>query len=259
MEMPYKVTDEVTILPNFVPVPGMGVLPVNAFVLKSREPVLIDTGIRNDSAAFLEALGSVVDPEDLRWIWLTHDDSDHTGSIAEVMAAAPRARLVTNALSALRMGTWWPVPMERVYALNSGDSIDAGDRTLTGVRPPLFDNPSAVALVDDKGNFFSADCFGAIIPSLVKEASDISAETLNQGMTSWASADSPWIHSMDQRKWAKALSEIRDLDVKVVLSAHLPPAVKMTDRLLEILKAAPSAEPFVAPNQAVLAQMLGQA
>jgi hypothetical protein len=258
MEKPYKVTDEVFVLPSFVTVPSLGVLPVNAFVLKSREPVLVDTGVGNDKGAFLKALASVIDPKDLRWIWLTHDDSDHTGSIVEVMAAAPRARLVTNALSALRMGSWWPVPMERLYALNSGESVNVGDRTLTGLRPPLYDNPSALGFVDGKGNLFSADCFGAIIPSLVAEAADIPKEALGPGMTTWASADSPWIHSIDPGRFASSLGGFRDLEAKVVLSSHLPPAVGMLSRLIEILKEAPTMPPFVAPNQAALAQMLGQ-
>ena len=30
------------------------------------------------------------------------------------MELAPNAKLVTHGFSALRMGTWWPVPMERV-------------------------------------------------------------------------------------------------------------------------------------------------
>jgi flavorubredoxin len=259
MEKPYRVTDDVFVLPSFVAVPSLGVLPVNAFVLKAREPVLVDTGIGNDRGSFLEALETVIDPKDLRWIWLTHDDADHTGSVVEVMAAAPRARLVTNALSALRMGSWWPLPMERVYALNSGESISVGDRTLTGLRPPLYDNPSATGFVDSKGNLFCADCFGAIIPSLVREAADIPEGALGPGMTTWASADSPWIHSIDPGKFNKALTAIRDLEAKVVLSSHLPPAVGMLDRLVGILKGAPEAQPFVAPNQVALAQMLGQA
>ena len=77
----------------------------------------------------------------LKWVWLTHDDADHTGSIQRVMELAPNAKLVTNAFSALRMGTWWPVPMERVHAIRFGDELHVGDRTLTAVAPPLYDNP----------------------------------------------------------------------------------------------------------------------
>jgi len=38
-------------------------------------------------------------------------------------------------------------------------------RRLTAVGRPLFDNPTTVCIYDDKSKaFFSADCFGAIIP-----------------------------------------------------------------------------------------------
>jgi flavorubredoxin len=71
--------------------------------------VLIDTGIGLDGDDFIAAVSSIVDPERLRWVWLTHDDADHTGSIQRIMELAPNAKLVTHGFSALRMGTWWPV------------------------------------------------------------------------------------------------------------------------------------------------------
>jgi hypothetical protein len=43
----------------------------------------------------------------------------------------------------------------------------------------------------------------------------------------------------------------------MVLSSHLPPAPgQMTERLLASLAAAPTAQPFVGPNQAALEEML---
>jgi hypothetical protein len=59
-----------------------------------------------------------------------------------------------------------PLPLDRVYLLNPGQSLDVGDRTLTGLRPPLFDNPATVGLYDDRSRtLFSSDCFGAPLPS----------------------------------------------------------------------------------------------
>jgi hypothetical protein len=46
---------------------------------------------------------------------------------------------------------------------------------------------------------------------------------------------------------------------KMVLSSHLPAAPgHMTERLLASLAAAPTAHPFVGPDQAALEQMLKQ-
>ncbi len=36
----YKATPEIEVLPSHFPIPGLGYLPINAFVLKSKEPVL---------------------------------------------------------------------------------------------------------------------------------------------------------------------------------------------------------------------------
>ncbi len=41
--------------------------------------MLIDTGIAVDGEEFIEALSSVIGPAALRWLWLIHDDADHTG------------------------------------------------------------------------------------------------------------------------------------------------------------------------------------
>ncbi len=79
---------------------------MNAYVVLAEESVLIDSGIGFDREEFINALSSVLDPAALRWVWLTHDDADHTGSIERVMEMAPNTRLVTNALCALRMATW---------------------------------------------------------------------------------------------------------------------------------------------------------
>ncbi|MHC4707496.1 MAG: oxygen-binding di-iron domain-containing protein [Planctomycetota bacterium] len=259
MNKPHQAMPDVEVLPANFPIPGMGFLAVNAFVIKAREPVLVDTGMGIESEEFMEALASVIDPQDLRWVWLTHDDADHTGNLQKVLEAAPRARLAANALAVLRMSTAWPVPMDRVYWLNSGDNISVGDRELTAVRPPLFDNPTTIGVYDNKSEaFFSADFFGAIIPSPAQNADDVAEGDLAQGMISWASADSPWVHMAEPSGFIEALDRIRQIGPKMIFSAHLPPARGKTDQLLELLARVPASTPFVTPDQAALEQILAQ-
>src|SRR3954469_4272512 len=130
MDQPYRASDDVHVLPSQLAVPGVGTIPINAFVLLAEQPVLVDCGLASDEPAFIEALRSVIDPVDLRWIWLTHDDSDHTGSLRTVMELAPNPKLATHGLGALRLNTCWPVPLDRVHALSLGDQLDVGDRML---------------------------------------------------------------------------------------------------------------------------------
>jgi flavorubredoxin len=257
MDKPYQAMPDIEVLPAHFPIPTMGFLAVNAFVIKAKEPVLVDTGMGIESEEFMKALESIIDPQDLRWVWLTHDDADHTGNIEKILEAAPSARLAANSLAVLRMSTAWQVPMDRVYWLNSGDSISVGDRELTAVRPPLFDNPTTIGIYDNKSEaFFSADCFGAIIPSPAQNADDVPEGDLAQGMISWACADSPWVHMVEPSEFIKALDRIRQIGPKMIFSAHLPPARGKTEQLLGLLAEVPTSPPFVAPTQTALEQIL---
>ncbi len=259
MDKPFKATPDITVLPAHFSIPGAGFLPINAFVIKAKEPVLVDTGMGIDSGEFMKALESVIDPHDLRWIWLTHDDADHTGSIRKVLEAAPNALLAANSLAVLRMSTAWTVSMDRVVWLNPGDVINAGDRELTAVRPPIFDNPTTIGAFDSKsGAFFSADFFGALIPSPTRNADDISERDLAQGMISWASADSPWVHMVDRGRFNTELTRIRRLGPKVIFSGHLPPAQGRTKQLLDMIARVPASKPFITPDQSALEQILGR-
>jgi flavorubredoxin len=156
------------------------------------------------------------------------------------------------------MGLSDPLPLDRVYLVNPGETITVGNRTLTAVKPPVFDNPSTTGFYDHKSEaFFSSDCFGALLSAVPQNAADLSDKDLLDGQVFWATVDSPWLPKVDRGAFAKELDGIRKMAPKMVLSSHLPLAPgHMMDRLLASLAAAPGAQPFVGPNQAALEQML---
>jgi flavorubredoxin len=254
----YQATPDIDVITSNFPIPGFGLVPINAFVIKGSEPILVDTGAVVESAAFMPALRSIIDPADLKWIWLTHTDFDHIGSLHQLLEENPRLRVITTFLGVGIMSLFAPLPMDRVTFVNPGDSITVGDRTLTAVRPPAFDNPSTTGFYDDKsGAFFSSDCFGALLADPPQNAADLSDKDLREGQLFWATVDSPWLHKVDEGTFAKELKAIRSMEPKVILSSHLPAAAgDMTDRLLASLADAPSTQPFVGPDQAALERML---
>ena len=98
---PYKASDDTYVLPAYlpipdVPVPGFGFLVVNSYLFMAQEPVLIDTGMPVAKDGFLKSLWSLIDPEDLRWVFITHDDGHHTEALLDVLEADPQARLITQ-------------------------------------------------------------------------------------------------------------------------------------------------------------------
>lgn len=258
MLAPYQPTPDVHVLPTAVPVPGAGVLTVNAYVLHAEEPVLIDAGMAMEADDFIAALQSVVRLSDLRWVWLTHDDADHTGSIQRVMELAPNATLVTHAMAALRMASWWPVPLDRVHAIRPGDELAVGDRTLRAVRPPLYDNPMSTGIFDTStGALFSVDSFGALLPAPAEDVNQISDAELTGGMVGWATFDTPWARIVDEERFARILDGVRRLQPSRILASHLPAAGgDRVERFLQLLGGLRHAEPFVAPDHEAFDQMV---
>ncbi|MFJ9807523.1 MBL fold metallo-hydrolase [Streptomyces sp. NPDC101158] len=257
----HKVGSDTTVLADSLEVPGIGHIPVNAYVLTAREPVVVDTGMSLSDRDFVAALGSVIDPADVRWIWLTHPDRDHTGGIFDLLDAAPDARLVTTFIAAGIMSTERPLPMDRVHFLNPGQTLDVGDRVLDAFRPPLFDNPATVGFYDEKTRIcFSSDCFGGPMPTAELaesgHANDLKPEELRNAQLLWATVDSPWVQIVDPLKYGTWVDRIRQMNPEIVLSTHLPPAVRMTGRMIETITMAPDVDPFVGPDQAALEEML---
>ena len=256
---PRPVATDAESLTAYFPLPGYGVLPINAFVLHAAQPVLIDTGIAGLGEAFMQSLRAAIDPQAIRWIWLTHTDPDHLGSLRQVLEAAPEARVVTTYLGMGKMGLL-QLPLDRVYLLNPGQRLDVGDRELLALRPPCFDAPETTGLLDLKTRtLFSADCFGALMEAPAATAGEIAAADLQEGLVTWSTIDAPSLHLLHEARFRASLYTLRRLDPEIVLSAHLPPAHGMLGTLLDHLASARSAPAFEGPDQAALERMMAPA
>jgi hypothetical protein len=251
----------IDVITTSIEIPTLGSLAVNAFVLHGDEPVLVDTGTVVDSPEFLSTLESIIDPRQLRWIWLTHTDFDHIGSLAPLLETNPDIRVITSFVGVGIMGlTTDPLPMNRVYLINPGQSITVGDRKLAAVRPPVFDNPITTGFVDESTRtLFSSDCFGALLSEIPESAGNMAASELRDGQVRWATIDSSWVHDVDRGLFQANLDRFRSVAPELVLSSHLPPAPgTMLDTMIDALALAPEADRFIGPDQIMLDAMLAQ-
>ena len=237
---------------SYYPIPGYGMLPVNAFLIRSVQPVLVDTGVGVLKDAFMDNLRSLIPLEDLRWLWLTHTDADHMGNLPQVLTEAPNLRVITTFLGMGKM-LLHQLPVDRVFLLNPGQYLDLGDRRFVAVRPPSFDAPETTGFFDTRTRvLFSADCFGALMKEPAEAAADMNPSDLREGLVTWTTVDSPWLHMVDGDKFGRSLDVVRRLEPSVILSHHLPPAAGLTEFLLKSLASARSAPAFVGPDQAVM-------
>jgi flavorubredoxin len=253
------VAADIDVIPSYLPVPGMGVIPANSFVVRAAQPVLVDAGPGGSQADFPAALAGVIDPAELRWLWLTHTDPDHVANIAWLLEAAPRLRVITTFLAMGKMNMIDPIPMDRWYFANPGDRVDVGDRELIAVAPPSFDAPETVGFYDTRSNaLMSADSFGALLAAPAADAHDVDPVALEEGMVLWSTIDAPWLRHVRRSHLEAALEQVRRLDPDLILSNHLPPARAMTTELTRYLARSTDAEPWVGPDQTALEHLLAQ-
>lgn len=224
-----------SLLGAWAPVGDLGALPVNAFLMKGREPMLVDTGLAATSDAFMAALESEIDPADLKWIWLSHMDFDHIGNLRRVLARAPNATVITNFLGMAKLGLVDIAP-ERVHLLNPGESADIGGRRLTALRPVYYDAPETMGFYDEAaGALFVADSFGALLPGQIDRLDDADEATVSQGMHGWSSIDAPWLADQSAEALGRRLAEVESIDPRLVMSAHLPPMSGSVRRLTGVV------------------------
>lgn len=238
-------------------VPGQGLLLCNSFLIRGKEPTLIDTCATAEREPFLHALRNLIDPAELRWIILTHEENDHAGNLQPLLAAAPRAIVVAQFQAIGKLTHEWPVPLERAFLANPGQRHSIADRTLQLVRPPLFDSPGTSAVFDTlTGVLFSADCFGAFIPEQVRRASELPPSLFDEGLVKFNRANHPWVHGVDRHWLALRLAEVRALAPSAIASSHGPLLQEEVPAVIDRLAALPDMEPFLPPDQARLLEIL---
>jgi flavorubredoxin len=255
-----RVAPDVVALSASIPGPDGMMLPVNAYCLLGSEPVLVDTGLSPLGEEFRTALWRLVDPDDLHWIVVTHDDRDHTGSLRTILDQAPQATVVTNFISMVKIGEDWPLPMDRLRLVNSGDRLEIGDDVLDMFRPPTYDSPGTLAFhALRRGICFSSDCLGAFLPGtvdLAATADDVPAADYAEGVAVFASALSPWMHDIAADRWHSALGDLRRRNVRTLLSTHGLPVGRGLEPLLDMAAGLPTGAAFVPPAQEFVEAML---
>lgn len=198
---PQRIAPETWLIPNFAPAGDGLYLPVNSMLIRGRQPVIVDTGAPLHRARWLEQVFSTVEPEDVRWIFLSHDDGDHTGGLLDVLDRCRNATLVTSFFSVERLALEKPaLPLQRMRWIEPGGSFDAGDRVLQLFRPPIFDGPTTRGLFDPtSGAMWIVDTFACLTPGAL-DAADLAPEQLEQ-MSAMNSAVSPWHAWLDRRSY----------------------------------------------------------
>jgi len=220
---PQVIAPDTWLIPNLAPAGDGMYLPVNSMVIRGREPVIVDTGAPIHRALWLEKVFTVVEPEDVRWIFLSHDDGDHTGGLLDVLERCRNATLVTNFFSVERLALEKPaLPLQRMRWIEPGGSLDVGDRVLQLFRPPIFDGPTTRGVFDPKtAAMWIVDTFACLTPGSL-DAHELPQELLAQSLPAMNSAVSPWHAWLDRAAYGRHIDAVEAFGARTVASAHGP-------------------------------------
>jgi flavorubredoxin len=232
---------------------------LNSMVIVGEQPMIVDTGTIANRERWLEDVFALVEPKDVRWIFLSHDDVDHSGNLEQVMEACPNARLVCNWAMVERYSNCFEFPLERCQWVMDGETINVGDRTLVAMRPPLFDSPTTRGLFDPKtGVYWSVDTFATPLPDHTMGIADLDPEFWVGGNALFSyGAVSPWLAWVDRDKFGRVVDRIQSLDITTIASCHSPVIEgPFIEQAFANLRQLPSMDAPPMPDQSVLDQII---
>jgi flavorubredoxin len=220
---PHHIAADTWLIPNLAPAGPDVYVPANSMLSRGSEPVVVDTGAPVHRDHWFEQLFSLVEPEDIRWVFLSHDDGDHMGNLHELLDLCPSATLVANFFIHKRQTLERALPLTRMRWVGPGESFQAGDRRLHLVVPPIFDGPTTRGLYDEKtAVLWAVDSFCALTPGAVHEAADIPGDLFDETFTLLNSLTSPWHQWLDPVRYRRHVDSVEGLGLAAVASAHGP-------------------------------------
>lgn len=243
---PILIAEGTYLVRPLVELPGTSFsMHVNSLVIQGAEPVIVDCGAALFRDDWVEQVFGLVDPQDVRWIFLSHDDVDHTGNAELALDACPRATLVTSWLADVRASRR-RVAAGRQRRLDDGDAFDIADRRLLAVRPPTFDSPATRGLYDaSTGVYWSSDAFGTPVIEAVDSVADLPAHLWHEASTAYSSLLSPWHTVADVDRFASWVDRIARLRPQVIAGAHGPilpgPSIEVALERMRLLPRLPAA------------------
>lgn len=136
----------------------------NAYLIQgSEKTALLDAVDPEFAQTLLASLGGV---ERIDYVVSQHAEQDHSGSIPQVLARYPEAKVMATAKAKPMLMDLLHIPEDKFVVVADGESLSLGDKTLRFIHTPWAHWPETMStyLVEDK-ILFSCDFLGSHIAS----------------------------------------------------------------------------------------------
>jgi len=167
----------------------------NQFLIRDDQPFLMHTGLKRMFPVTLDAVATVIDPKQLRWIGFSHFESDECGALNEWLAVAPQAEAACSVVGAIVMVTDFADRAPR--ALNDDEVLEIGRHRLRFLATPHVPHGWDAGLFFDETDqtLLCSDLFfhpGETEPLTESEIVGRARESILAGMSSPLAKDMPY-------------------------------------------------------------------
>jgi len=187
----------------------------NAYLIIDKKVALVDTVAHPFSDEMIEKIKEVIDPSKIDYIIANHVESDHSGSIKEILKLAPNATIVgtENCKAGLEkhyFGNW------KFQTVKTGDTLNLGERTLTFLEARMLHWPDTMfTYIEKDALLLSNDGFGQHLASSKRFDDEV-----DQDILMWEAgkyyANILWLYSSVV---LRKLEEVQKLGLKIDMIA----------------------------------------
>lgn len=135
----------------------------NSYVVKgSSKNVLIESCHKTFFHHYLNNIREVIEPSDIDYIVLNHNEPDHSGCLAQLLEYAPTATIVTSRAGSIYLKNITNEANLNVQVVKDGDTLDIGGKSLRFINAPFLHWPDSMfTWIEEEKTLFSCDFFGA--------------------------------------------------------------------------------------------------
>jgi anaerobic nitric oxide reductase flavorubredoxin len=137
----------------------------NAYIIIDKKVALVDTVHNPFKEEMIERIKEIIDPSKIDYIIANHVETDHSGSIAEILKHTPNATVVgtTKCQEGLQkhyFGNW------KFQVVKTGDTLSLGDKTLSFIEAPMLHWPDTMfTYIEKDALLLPNDAFGQHLAS----------------------------------------------------------------------------------------------
>ena len=132
----------------------------NAYLIKDKHNVLIDTVEYPFNKNFFDNIKEVIADENIDYVVVNHMEPDHSSSLLQLIEKYPDIKIIGNKKTIDMLNGFYGITTN-ILEVKDGETLQIGERTLSFHLTPMVHWPETMmTYVNEEGILFSGDAFG---------------------------------------------------------------------------------------------------